>query len=481
MIKNERQYRVTKAQAVAFKRALAELDKGGEGLPADPRLVKAQKDALRSQLADLTAELDEYEALVSGKRTVIEVESIEGLPHALIQARIASGLTQKDLADRLNVKEQQVQRYEASDYASASLRRLIEVCRALDLKVRQDILLPRSQMSFRALLSRLGKLGLNEDLILRRLAPPMVLARMESAGADNDADVLRVAARVGRVFGWTAGQILGDSPLRPSTADAGAGRFKVPLRMDERRLDAYVAYARFLATVLLDATPHLVPHAIPDQADAVRRSVLSPDGALTFEHTLRYVWDLGVPVLPLRDPGAFHGACWRVAGRNVIVLKQKTPSAARWLFDLLHELWHAAQRPEQRELAVIEPDEDVQAGRGSPEEEAANRFAADVLLGGRSAELAALCMREARGGLKNLKTAVKRVALAEKVPVDALANYMAFCLSHEGENWWGAAANLQQRGGAPWGTARDVLLQRVNLGRLSEVDRELLALPLSED
>ena len=33
-------------------------------------------------------------------------------------------------------------------------------------------------------------------------------------------------------------------------------------------------------------------------------------------------WDLGVVVLPLRDRGAFHGACWRYEGRNAIVLKQ---------------------------------------------------------------------------------------------------------------------------------------------------------------
>ena len=70
----------------------------------------------------------------------------------------------------------------------------------------------------------------------------------------------------------------------------------------------------------------------------MRQAVLSTYGAITFEHTLRYVWSLGIPVLPLRDPGAFHGACWRIDGRNIIVLKQRTLSLARWLADLLHEV-----------------------------------------------------------------------------------------------------------------------------------------------
>jgi transcriptional regulator with XRE-family HTH domain len=76
-----------------------------------------------------------YEALRSGKRVVLKLSSLDELPGALIQARIAQGLSQKDLARRLGLKEQQIQRYEATDYASASLARLIRVSRALHLKV----------------------------------------------------------------------------------------------------------------------------------------------------------------------------------------------------------------------------------------------------------------------------------------------------------------------------------------------------------
>ena len=53
-------------------------------------------------------------------------------------------MSQKDLASRLGLKEQQIQQYEASEYASASLARVTAVIRALGLSVREDIILRRS-------------------------------------------------------------------------------------------------------------------------------------------------------------------------------------------------------------------------------------------------------------------------------------------------------------------------------------------------
>ena len=56
----------------------------------------------------------------------------------LIQGRTAAGLSQKELAKRLGLKEQQLQRYEATDYASSSLTRVCEVARSLGLKVKAE-------------------------------------------------------------------------------------------------------------------------------------------------------------------------------------------------------------------------------------------------------------------------------------------------------------------------------------------------------
>ena len=135
MIKNERQYRITKAQAKRFSHTLDSFRGRAEDPEAHPLIVKAQEDAIRSQLADLERELQEYESLKAGEFPANELKSVALLPSALIKARIAHGFSQKDLAERIGLKEQQIQRYEATDYASASLARIRDVISALDIEV----------------------------------------------------------------------------------------------------------------------------------------------------------------------------------------------------------------------------------------------------------------------------------------------------------------------------------------------------------
>lgn len=136
MIKNQRQYRITKSQAQKLKVTLAKPVDGKSNL--HPALRKAQEDALRSQLDELQAELREYESLRARGGKSLKSASLEELPQTLIQARIGRGITQRELADRLGLKEQQVQRYEATNYASASLTRVQQVARALGLRLQVE-------------------------------------------------------------------------------------------------------------------------------------------------------------------------------------------------------------------------------------------------------------------------------------------------------------------------------------------------------
>lgn len=158
MIKNEREYRITKAQAERFERALAELSTS-EGDPSlQPLLKKAQREGIQSQLEELQEQIAEYDALQSGRWSVLSLDSLEELPQALIKARIAAGLTQRELAERLGLKEQQIQRYEATEYASADLARLNEIARALKIRVREDVFLEATDKPSGELLARLRDL-----------------------------------------------------------------------------------------------------------------------------------------------------------------------------------------------------------------------------------------------------------------------------------------------------------------------------------
>ena len=137
MITNERQYAITKAQAKRFKEALTKGDEQGKTL--HPKVRKAMRESLRSQLQDLETEIADYEKLRGGKITTFVANSIADIPVALIRARIARNWTQKQLGEKLNLPEQQIQRYEASRYRRVAVERLQEVADALQVRVQEVI------------------------------------------------------------------------------------------------------------------------------------------------------------------------------------------------------------------------------------------------------------------------------------------------------------------------------------------------------
>lgn len=141
MIQNKREYKITKAQADKFAEALAAFEKSPpEG---HPKMRKAYKDALKSQLEELQDQLSDYEALKLGQTNALAISSFDELPKVLIQARIAAGLSQKELGEKLGLKEQQIQRYEATLYQSASLTRLLEVSHALEIQLDGQVVLSK--------------------------------------------------------------------------------------------------------------------------------------------------------------------------------------------------------------------------------------------------------------------------------------------------------------------------------------------------
>jgi len=135
MIRDERQYRIARAQAARFPEALCRRENdAADRSERHPRLLSVQREALQSQLSDRVAEIQECEALKAGDFVFGQMKGIAELPRQLIRARIARGLSQRELADRLGLKERQIQRYEASDYASASFGRIRAVVSALGIE-----------------------------------------------------------------------------------------------------------------------------------------------------------------------------------------------------------------------------------------------------------------------------------------------------------------------------------------------------------
>jgi HTH-type transcriptional regulator/antitoxin HigA len=136
VITNERQYGISKTELQRFEGAVGKYTPGEE---VDPRMREVMDDALRGQAETLRDEIKHYEDLRDGRISKRELGSLRDLPTALIEARIAAGLTQKVLGERLGVAEQQVQRWETNLYSGVGVDRLQEVADALGMGGRETV------------------------------------------------------------------------------------------------------------------------------------------------------------------------------------------------------------------------------------------------------------------------------------------------------------------------------------------------------
>ena len=130
MIYSDKQYGITRRELAKLQDALVAIQ---DDISSEDWVHEITIDGLQSQIAELEADIAYYDLLKSGEISTGVVQSLEALPSALIQARIASGMSQSELARELGLKPQQVQRYEASEYLGANLARLIQVSKTLNV------------------------------------------------------------------------------------------------------------------------------------------------------------------------------------------------------------------------------------------------------------------------------------------------------------------------------------------------------------
>jgi len=124
MIKNDREYKITQSRIAKFKQALQYLAAARAQGKFEKATIELQEVATKSIVQTLKEELREYDKVRSGNydsKLKDQFELADALPVSLIRARVALNWTQKDLANRVGTSERQIQRYEATDYQSASL------------------------------------------------------------------------------------------------------------------------------------------------------------------------------------------------------------------------------------------------------------------------------------------------------------------------------------------------------------------------
>jgi transcriptional regulator with XRE-family HTH domain len=134
MIKNTKQAAAARKRLGELEAQLAKLRANNSSAP----YAEVVMDTILGFINELKFELAEFDSLKENDECNIRGGELFELPRMLIQARLARGLTQKELADKLEIDEQQIQRYEISDYESASWSRLLEVAIALEFEVTLD-------------------------------------------------------------------------------------------------------------------------------------------------------------------------------------------------------------------------------------------------------------------------------------------------------------------------------------------------------
>lgn len=129
MIITERQYRDAKSQLKKLGKSIPG-SKASRG-KVDHGLRTAVRDGLPSQVHKLQEHIAEHERLEGSSLSDEKLGSPDELPAVLVKARVAQGMTQKDLARRPGMIEQRVQRYEITRYRSPSSKRMMQVAGAL--------------------------------------------------------------------------------------------------------------------------------------------------------------------------------------------------------------------------------------------------------------------------------------------------------------------------------------------------------------
>ena len=137
MIRNENEYKEA-VQRLAEERARLEehrarLKESGLGKGELKRVM----DPLQSFHEQLREEVASYERLKRGEFD--DLENLCGLGHLLVSLRIAQGISQRELANRLDVHESQISRDERNEYHGITLDRAVKVLEALGVRLKTRV------------------------------------------------------------------------------------------------------------------------------------------------------------------------------------------------------------------------------------------------------------------------------------------------------------------------------------------------------
>ena len=137
MIRNETEYQEASARLADERTRLADHRARLKEAGLSDEEIKRVIDPIESFHLQLKEEVESYERLKRGEFE--ELENLRGLGHLLISIRIAQGISQRELAKRLNVHESQVSRDERNEYFGITLERAVKILDALNVRLHTKV------------------------------------------------------------------------------------------------------------------------------------------------------------------------------------------------------------------------------------------------------------------------------------------------------------------------------------------------------
>jgi ribosome-binding protein aMBF1 (putative translation factor) len=137
MIRNENEYREAVARLSEEQKRIETQKTELEKMGLSPPDVKRAIDPIQSFHLQLQEEVQSYERLKRGEFD--EIWNLQELGQLLISARIASGLSQRQLAEKLGVHESQVSRDERNEYHGVTLERAARILELLGVELRSTV------------------------------------------------------------------------------------------------------------------------------------------------------------------------------------------------------------------------------------------------------------------------------------------------------------------------------------------------------
>ncbi|MGK3988216.1 ImmA/IrrE family metallo-endopeptidase [Sorangium sp. So ce136] len=231
------------------------------------------------------------------------------------------------------------------------------------------------------LYKRLGDLGLSRKFV-RSVALP---SWWDDEAASKPAGYMQALMMLSRHLGIDLATLRDETAQVRLDEPAPCKLKKVRTASSEdvtlaRTLAAQVAR---LAALGAQGEPSTIPSALE-----IRQQVFEQDRRwVDLDGLVEYCWSAGIPVLHIssfpRGAKKMDGLAARVNERPVIVISKDNKYSAWLLFILAHELGHIALGHVSEEQVLV--DERVDESSSDDEETEANRFALELLCGGKSA------------------------------------------------------------------------------------------------